>query len=418
EDFAAGLRYQLPVENPVDVDGRFFQKIPLVGGLTVWQANDVVIEALKEHQRLLRIESYQHSYPHCWRHKSPLIFRATRQWFIGMEAGTKRTLREIAKAAVDATAFFPAAGRARLESNVSNRPDWCVSRQRNWGTPIAFFVHNETGELHPHTEELLEQVAQRVEKEGIEAWFALEAAELLGGDAGSYRKVSDTLDVWFDSGTTHVSVLERRAELTKPADLYLEGSDQHRGWFDASLVTGCAIDGRAPFNGVLTHGFAVDGQGRKMSKSLGNVIAPQKVMDTLGAEILRLWVAATDYTGELALSDEILKRVVESYRRIRNTMRFLLANLDDFDQKAHELPVSEWVEIDRYALQMAERLQRQVLKDYEEFAFHLVVQKLQAFCSEDLGGFYLDILKDRLYTAAKHSVARRSAQSALYHITH
>ena len=418
EDFAVGLRYQLPLDNPVDVDGRFFQKIPLVGGLTVWQANDVVIEALKEHQRLLRIESYQHSYPHCWRHKSPLIFRATRQWFIGMEAGTKRTLREIAKAAVDATAFFPAAGRARLESNVSNRPDWCVSRQRNWGTPIAFFVHNETGELHPHTEELLEQVAQRVEKEGIEAWFALEAAELLGGDAGSYRKVSDTLDVWFDSGTTHVSVLERRAELTKPADLYLEGSDQHRGWFDASLVTGCAIDGRAPFNGVLTHGFAVDGQGRKMSKSLGNVIAPQKVMDTLGAEILRLWVAATDYTGELALSDEILKRVVESYRRIRNTMRFLLANLDDFDQKAHELPVSEWVEIDRYALQMAERLQRQVLKDYEEFAFHLVVQKLQAFCSEDLGGFYLDILKDRLYTAAKDSVARRSAQSALYHITH
>ena len=418
EDFAVGLRYQLPLDNPVDVDGRFFQKIPLVGGLTVWQANDVVIEALKEHQRLLRIESYQHSYPHCWRHKSPLIFRATRQWFIGMEAGTKRTLREIAKAAVDATAFFPAAGRARLESNVSNRPDWCVSRQRNWGTPIAFFVHNETGELHPRTEELLEQVAQRVEKEGIEAWFALEAAELLGGDAASYRKVSDTLDVWFDSGTTHVSVLERRAELTKPADLYLEGSDQHRGWFDASLVTGCAIDGRAPFNGVLTHGFAVDGQGRKMSKSLGNVIAPQKVMDTLGAEILRLWVAATDYTGELALSDEILKRVVESYRRIRNTMRFLLANLDDFDQKAHELPVSEWVEIDRYALQMAERLQRQVLKDYEEFAFHLVVQKLQAFCSEDLGGFYLDILKDRLYTAAKDSVARRSAQSALYHITH
>jgi isoleucyl-tRNA synthetase len=265
---------------------------------------------------------------------------------------------------------------------------------------------------------LLEQVAQRVEKEGIEAWFALEPSELLDGDAGSYRKVPDTLDVWFDSGTTHMGVLERRAELSKPADLYLEGSDQHRGWFDASLLTGCAIDGRAPFKGLLTHGFAVDGQGRKMSKSLGNVIAPQKVMDTLGADILRLWVATTDYTGELAISDEILKRVVESYRRIRNTLRFLLANLDDFDPQAHELPVTEWIEIDRYALQIAERLQRQVLKDYDEFEFHYVVQKLQAFCSEDLGGFYLDILKDRLYTLAKDSRARRSAQSALYHITH
>jgi len=418
EDFAVGLRYKLPVENPVDDDGRFFQRIPLVGGLSVWPANDIVIQALKDHERLLRIESYKHSYPHCWRHKSPLIFRATRQWFIGMDAGTERSLREIAKAAVDATAFYPAGGRARLEANVSNRPDWCVSRQRNWGTPIAFFVHKETGELHPRTDELLEQVAQRVEKEGIEAWFALEPQDLLGGDAGSYRKVPDTLDVWFDSGTTHVSVLERRAELTKPADLYLEGSDQHRGWFDASLLTGCAIDGRAPFNGVLTHGFAVDGQGRKMSKSLGNVIAPQKVMDTLGADILRLWVATTDYTGELAISDEILKRVVESYRRIRNTVRFLLANLADFDPKAHELPVAEWIEIDRYALQMAERLQRQVLKDYDGFEFHFVVQKLQAFCSEDLGGFYLDILKDRLYTSAKDSKARRSAQNALYHITH
>ena len=418
EDFAVGLRYKLPVENPVDDAGRFFQKIPLVGGLTVWQANDVVIQALQDHERLLKNESYRHSYPHCWRHKSPLIFRATRQWFIGMEAGTERTLREIAKAAVDATTFYPAGGRARLEANVSNRPDWCVSRQRNWGTPIAFFVHKETGELHPRTGELLEQVAQRVEKEGIEAWFALEAPDLLSGDAGSYRKVPDTLDVWFDSGTTHMSVLGRRAELTKPADLYLEGSDQHRGWFDASLLTGCAIDGRAPFHGVLTHGFAVDGQGRKMSKSLGNVIAPQKVMDTLGADILRLWVATTDYTGELAISDEILKRVVEGYRRIRNTLRFLLANLADFDPKAHELPVPDWIEIDRYALQMAERLQRQVLEDYDAFEFHFVVQKLQAFCSEDLGGFYLDILKDRLYTSAKDSRARRSAQSALYHITH
>jgi isoleucyl-tRNA synthetase len=301
---------------------------------------------------------------------------------------------------------------------ISNRPDWCVSRQRNWGTPMAFFVHRQTGELHPRTDELVEQVAMRVEQQGIEGWFSLDASELLGTDAATYRKVPDTLDVWFDSGTTHVSVLQRRTELAKPADLYLEGSDQHRGWFQSSLLTGCAIDGQAPFKGLLTHGFVVDGQGRKMSKSLGNVIAPQKIMDTLGADVLRLWIASTDYSGELSLSDEILKRIVEAYRRIRNTLRFLLANLDDFDPKAHELPVSEWIEIDRYALQMAQRMQRQVLRDYEAFEFHYVAQKLQAFCSEDLGGFYLDILKDRLYTSAKDSTARRSAQSALYHITH
>ena len=418
EDFAVGLRYKLPVENPVDDDGRFFAKIPVVGGLNVWQANDVVIQALKDHERLLRIESYKHSYPHCWRHKSPLIFRATRQWFIGMDLGSGRSLRQVASAAVEATAFYPSWGEARLEAMISNRPDWCVSRQRNWGTPMAYFVHKETGELHPRTDELVELVAKRVEQQGIEGWFSLEADELLGADAATYRKVPDTLDVWFDSGTTHMSVLARRNELTKPADLYLEGSDQHRGWFQSSLLTGCAIDGQAPFKGLLTHGFVVDGQGRKMSKSLGNVIAPQKVMDTLGADVLRLWIASTDYSGELSLSDEILKRVVESYRRIRNTLRFLLANLDDFDPKVHELPVTQWLEIDRYALQMAERLQRQVLKDYEAFEFHYVMQKLQAFCSEDLGGFYLDILKDRLYTAARDSSARRSAQSALYHITH
>ena len=416
EDFAVGLRYKLPVENPVDDDGRFFQKTPLVGGLTVWQANDVVIQALKDHERLLRSESYKHSYPHCWRHKSPLIFRATRQWFIGMDLGSGRGLRQVASAAVEATAFYPSWGEARLEAMISNRPDWCVSRQRNWGTPMAYFVHKETGELHPRTDELVELVAKRVEQQGIEGWFSLEAEEMLGADAATYRKVPDTLDVWFDSGTTHMSVLARRNGLAKPADLYLEGSDQHRGWFQSSLLTGCAIDGQAPFKGLLTHGFVVDGQGRKMSKSLGNVIAPQKVMDTLGADVLRLWIASTDYSGELSLSDEILKRVVESYRRIRNTLRFLLANLDDFDPKAHELPVAEWLEIDRYALQMAERLQRQVLKDYDAFEFHYVMQKIQAFCSEDLGGFYLDILKDRLYTAARDSSARRSAQNALYHI--
>ncbi|HEX4984923.1 MAG TPA: isoleucine--tRNA ligase [Burkholderiales bacterium] len=418
EDFAVGSRYRLPVDNPVDDDGRFFDKIPFVAGLTVWQANDVVIQALKDRERLVRAESHRHSYPHCWRHKTPLIFRATSQWFIGMDLEGGRNLRSLARAAVEATAFYPAWGEARLEAMIAGRPDWCVSRQRSWGTPMAFFVHKETGELHPRTDELVEQVARRVEEQGIEGWFSLEAPELLGTDAATYRKLPDTLDVWFDSGTTHASVLAKRAGLGKPADLYLEGSDQHRGWFQSSLLTGCAMDGRAPYDGLLTHGFVVDGQGRKMSKSLGNVIAPQKVMDTLGADILRLWIAATDYSGELSLSDEILKRVVESYRRMRNTLRFLLANLDDFDPQAHALPVVEWVEIDRYALQMAERLQRHVLKDYEAFEFHYVMQKLQAFCSEDLGGFYLDILKDRLYTSEKGSRARRSAQNALHQITH
>jgi isoleucyl-tRNA synthetase len=418
EDFEVGSRYDLPVDNPVDDDGRFFDSVSLVGGLSVWKANPVIVEALKEQQKLVRVEDYRHSYPVCWRHKSPIIFRATRQWFIGMQHVGKEPLREVAGRAVEATAFYPGWGRARLEAMVANRPDWCVSRQRSWGTPMAMFVHRETGEPHPRTEELFEAVAQRVEQQGIEAWFALTEEELLGEEAKTYRKAPDTLDVWFDSGTTHASVLERREELAKPADLYLEGSDQHRGWFQSSLLTGCAIDGRAPYRGLLTHGFVVAGDGRKMSKSLGNVIAPQKVMDTLGADILRLWVAATDYSGELSISDEILKRVVESYRRIRNTLRFLLANLDDFDAARDMLPAGEWLEIDRYAVQMTERLQRQLIADYERFEFHLVVQRLQTFCSEDLGGFYLDILKDRLYTTGKASQARRAAQSALHHIAH
>ncbi|MFN0041573.1 MAG: isoleucine--tRNA ligase [Burkholderiales bacterium] len=416
EDFAAGSRYGLPVDNPVDDDGRFFPKTPLVGGLSVWKGNEVVIQALKDRDRLVRLSSIRHSYPVCWRHKSPIIFRATRQWFVGMDEGPEKSLRAIARAAVAATAFYPSWGRARLEAMIVNRPDWCVSRQRNWGSPMPFFVHGESGELHPDTDRLLEQVAQRVEKQGIEAWFSLDAAELLGADAQTYRKVPDTLDVWFDSGSTHASVLARRPELANPADLYLEGSDQHRGWFQSSLLVGCAIHGRAPYKGLLTHGFVVDGNGRKMSKSVGNVIAPQKVMDSLGADILRLWVAATDYSGELSISDEILKRVVESYRRIRNTLRFLLANLDDFLWETDALPVADWLEIDRYALQMTQGVQKQILADYERYEFHLAVQKLQAFCSEDLGGFYLDILKDRLYTTGKTSRPRRAAQTALYHI--
>jgi isoleucyl-tRNA synthetase len=326
-------------------------------------------------------------------------------------------LRDAANKAVADTAFFPSWGRARLEAMIKNRPDWCVSRQRNWGVPMPLFVHKETGELHPKTAELLEKACQLVEQKGIEAWFSLDAETFLGADAKTYKKVTDTLDVWFDSGVTHASVLKRRPDLKYPADLYLEGSDQHRGWFQSSLLTGCAIDGRAPYDALLTHGFVVDGSGHKMSKSKGNVIAPQKVMEQYGADILRLWVASTDYSGELNISDEILKRVVESYRRIRNTTRFLLANLADFNPQKDLLPVSEWLEIDQYALWLTRNLQNAVLADYDKYEFHLAIQKFVAFCSEDLGGFYLDILKDRLYTTAANSKPRRAAQSTLFHIT-
>jgi isoleucyl-tRNA synthetase len=419
EDYLVGSRYGLKVDNPVGDDGRFYAGVPLVGGMSVWQANPVIIDTLDARGALFAHEKLAHSYPHCWRHKTPIIFRATRQWFIGMDvAGQRGTLREQALAAVDHTRFFPAWGRARLEAMIRNRPDWCVSRQRNWGVPMPFFTHKETGELHPRTSELLEIVAERVERQGIEAWFALDAAELLGDDAAQYDKTGHTLDVWFDSGVTHACVLKQRPELAHPADLYLEGSDQHRGWFQSSLLTGCATDGYAPFRALLTHGFVVDGHGHKMSKSRGNVVAPQKVMDQYGADILRLWVASTDYAGELTISDEILKRVVEGYRRLRNTLRFLLANLADFDPVRDALPVAEWLEIDRYALALTHALQNELIAHYDAYEFHHVAQKLQTFCSEDLGGFYLDILKDRLYTTGQASRARRAAQNALHHITH
>ena len=427
DDYQIGKVYGLPVNNPVGDDGRFLANTPAlsvspIAGKTVWEANPLVLQELEAKGRLLKSERITHSYPHCWRHKTPIIFRATTQWFIGMDHKDKEdaaTLRWIAERAVDETQFFPAWGRARLEAMMKTRPDWCVSRQRNWGVPIPFFLHKETGALHPRTAELIEEVALRVEQAGIEAWFSLDAKELLGDETDQYRKMSDTLDVWFDSGVTHLSVIRgsHKAQLAYPADLYLEGSDQHRGWFQSSLLTGCAIDGRAPFKALLTHGFVVDGKGLKMSKSKGNVIAPQKISDTLGADILRLWTAATDYSGELNISDEILKRVVESYRRIRNTLRFLLANTSDFDAAKDLLPPEHWLEIDRYALAMTRQMQAQCEADYGKYEFHRVVQSLQSFCSEDLGGFYLDILKDRLYTAAVNSTARRSAQSALWHIT-
>lgn len=425
DDYFIGQKYGLSNDSPVDDDGRFIATTPVVGGLFVWKANDVVIDTLRASGHLLHMEEIQHSYPHCWRHRTPIIFRSTPQWFIGMNKESPRnspqqhkTLRELAVDAVEATQFYPVWGRARLEAMIGNRPDWCVSRQRDWGVPMAFFVHRETGALHPHTDELLEKVAQRVEQQGIEAWFSLDAADLLGDEAKDYKKLPDTLDVWFESGTTHDTVLKPDAQLKYPADLYLEGSDQHRGWFQSSLLTGCAIDGRAPYDALLTHGFVVDGHGHKMSKSKGNVIAPQKIMDTSGADILRLWVASTDYSGELSISDEILKRVVESYRRIRNTLRFLLANLADFDPAADAVAVEEWLEIDRYMLAFTRGLQDELTQYYQRYEFHLAVHRLHNFCSEDLGGFYLDVLKDRLYTAAAKGIPRRSAQSALYHIAH
>lgn len=427
DDYNIGKKYGLPVNNPVGNDGKFISTVPALStgelaGKTVWEANPLVLAELEAKGRLLKQERIQHSYPHCWRHKTPIIFRATTQWFIGMENRkdeSEPTLRWIAERAVDETQFFPAWGRARLEGMMKTRPDWCVSRQRNWGVPIPFFLHKETGQPHPRTAELIELVAQRVEKAGIEAWFSLDAADLLGAEAEQYVKMKDTLDVWFDSGTTHWHVLRgsHAAVSTHPADLYLEGSDQHRGWFQSSLLSGCAIDGRAPYKALLTHGFVVDGKGHKMSKSKGNVIAPQQVSDKMGADILRLWTASTDYSGELSISDEILKRVVEGYRRIRNTLRFLLANVSDFDAAADMLPVDQWLEIDRYALALTRELQDSCRADYDRYEFHRVVQALQTFCSEDLGGFYLDILKDRLYTTAPKSVARRSAQSALWHVT-
>lgn len=422
DDYFVGQKYDLPNESPVDGNGVFKKDTTLVGGQFVWKANDVVIEALKASNHLMCVEKIAHSYPHCWRHKTPIIFRSTPQWFIGMgqqkSSPQSKSLRELAMAAVENTAFYPTWGRARLEAMIKNRPDWCVSRQRNWGVPMTFFVHKETHALHPNTAELLEQVAQKVEQSGIEAWFSLNAEELLKDDAKNYMKLTDTLDVWFDSGTTHSTVLKNSTDLKHPADLYLEGSDQHRGWFQSSLLTGCVTDGRAPYDALLTHGFVVDGKGHKMSKSKGNVIAPQKIMDTSGADILRLWVASTDYSGELSISEEILKRVVESYRRIRNTLRFLLANLADFNPQNDALALEDLLEIDRYMLAFTRNFQDDLNQSYQSYDFHQVVHKLHNFCSEDLGGFYLDILKDRLYTAAATGTPRRSAQSALYHITH
>jgi isoleucyl-tRNA synthetase len=413
EDYEVGLKYKLPIDNPVGSDGRFVAGTLLFEGEHVFEANKHVIAVLKERGALLHEETLKHSYPHCWRHKTPVIFRATAQWFISMEqAGLRKgALREIGK-----VKWMPAWGESRIGNMIADRPDWCISRQRVWGVPLALFTHRVTGEPHPRSAELLDAVAEHVEKGGIDAWYELDPAALLGAEANNYEKVNDILDVWFDSGVSHQCVSKHWPEVTMPADLYLEGSDQHRGWFHSALLTSVALHDRAPYRAVLTHGFTVDEHGRKQSKSLGNVIVPQKVIGALGADVLRLWIAATDYANEMSLSDEILKRVAESYRRMRNTVRFLLGNMAGFDPAQDQVAPDELVAIDRWALWRTEQLQEEVLAAYRNYQFHLVYQKVHNFCSVDLGGFYLDVLKDRLYTTPANSHARRSAQTAMFWI--
>jgi len=416
--------------NPVQGNGVYAPELPLFAGQHIWKANPVIAQALEDAGRLLAHSKITHSYPHCWRHKSPVIYRAAAQWFVRMDEGdgvftvdkAPGTLRQTALAAIEQTSFFPENGRVRLRDMIAGRPDWCISRQRSWGVPLPVFLHRDTGEAHPNTLEFIERAAQLVEKNGIEAWAKLDPAEWLGTEAAQYTKGQDILDVWFDSGSTFQHVLKGShagaAHETGPeADLYLEGHDQHRGWFHSSLLISCALNGRAPYKGLLTHGFTVDSKGHKMSKSKGNGVDPQDTSKKLGAEIIRLWVAASDYSGDIAGDDKILARVVDGYRRIRNTLRFLLANTSDFDASTDALPLDQLLEVDRYALARAAELQADILAHYAKYEFHPVVAKLQVYCSEDLGAFYLDVLKDRLYTTAPKSVARRSAQTALWHIT-
>ena len=438
DDFNSCLAHGMKTDdilNPVQGDGRYAAELPLFGGMNIWKAGPRIIEVLGEADRLFATDTLVHSYPHCWRHKTPVIYRAAAQWFVRMDEGVgvfaaetpAKTLRQTALDAIEQTRFFPENGKARLHDMIANRPDWCISRQRNWGVPLPFFLHKDTGELHPDTLALIDRAAAIVEEGGVEAWSRLSAADVLG-DSGAlsavnYTKTNDILDVWFDSGSTFAHVLRgshpgATSAAGPEADLYLEGHDQHRGWFHSSLLIASAMEGHAPYRGLLTHGFTVDGSGRKMSKSLGNVVSLQESTQKLGAEIIRLWCAATDYSGDLAIDAKILARVVDSYRRIRNTLRFLLANTSDFDVETDAVPLAEMLEIDRWALARAAQFQAEVLAHYEVYEFHPVVAKLQVFCSEDLGAFYLDILKDRLYTTAPKSPARRSAQTALWHITH
>jgi len=413
DDYVVGQRYGLAVENPVGSDGRFLPSTPLFAGEEVFDANVHVIEVLGTRGMLLKGEPYHHAYPHCWRHKTPVIFRATPQWFISMD---QAGLRKGALEAIAHVDWMPAWGEQRISGMIAGRPDWCVSRQRTWGVPIPLFVDKETGELHPRTAELIEEVAQRVERGGIDAWFDLDAATLLGADASRYDKSTDVMDVWFDSGVVHHALAQLRPEIIAPSDLYLEGSDQHRGWFHSSLLTSVAMHGRAPYRGVLTHGFTVDEKGRKMSKSVGNTLVPQKLTSTLGADVVRLWIAATDYANEMSVSEEILKRMADSYRRIRNTLRFLLGNMHGFDPAKDSLPWHDLVAIDQWAISKAFALQNDVVTAFRNYEFHDIYQQVHNFCVVELGGFYLDIIKDRLYTTGVRSMPRRSAQTAMYQL--
>jgi len=413
DDFNVGRAYGIGTLNLVDDNGVFVDAAGEFAGAHVYKVDDQVIAALEAHGTLVHQAKITHSYAHCWRTKTPLIYRATPQWFISM---SENGLLEKALDAVKNVAWHPEWGAARISGMLSSSPDWCVSRQRTWGVPITLFVNRQTQELHPRTAQLFEEVAQKVAENGIDAWFELDVADILGEEAADYQKVTDTMDVWFDSGTTHYSVLEQRPELRFPADLYLEGSDQHRGWFQSSLKTSIAMHGIAPYKGVLTHGFTVDGQGRKMSKSIGNVMSPQKVCNTLGADIIRLWVASSDFSAEMAVSDEILNRTADAYRRIRNTARFLLSNLNGYTPADNLVAIDDMLALDQWVLGRAGELQTEIEAAYHSYNFHAVYQKITHFCSQDLGGFYLDIIKDRQYTCGADSLARRSAQTAMYHL--
>ena len=415
DDYVVGLQYNLPVDCPVDGKGVFIESTEGVAGEFIFKANATIIGLLESHGTLVKHEPITHSYPHCWRHKTPVIFRATPQWFVSM---TQKNLRDKVNDEILNVKWIPNWGQKRIELMVGNRPDWCISRQRYWGSPITLFINKNTGELHPDTEKLFEVVAKKIELEGIEAWFKLQVEDVLGSEAKDYEKTTDTLDVWFDSGVSHYAVLKASSYLSDVADMYLEGSDQHRGWFQSSLLTSCAINERAPYKQVLTHGFTVDQNGHKMSKSLGNVIPPQKVVNSLGADILRLWIGSTDYSGEMTVSDEILNRSADSYRRIRNTMRFMLANMQGFDPKIDLVDMNNMLVLDRWIVSKTHDLQQQVIKEYDNYNFHFVMKAILNFCTNDLGGFYLDVIKDRQYTTQTDSLARRSAQSALFHISH
>ena len=413
DDFTVGLKYDLEVYNPVGSNGVFLADTEIFAGQSVFKANPNVIELLIEKDVLLKHVDIKHSYPHCWRHKSPIIFRATPQWFVSMD---QSGLRKAAMDAIAETEWMPNWGQKRIESMVEGRPDWCISRQRTWGVPIPLFVHQQTGDLHPDSQQIMEQVAQQVEQQGIDAWFESDAADWLGDEAADYDKVTDTLDVWFDSGVSHACVLARRDYLNRPADLYLEGSDQHRGWFQSSLITSIAATGQAPYKSVLTHGFVVDAKGKKMSKSVGNVVAPQKVVNNLGADIIRLWAASSDYSAEMSVSDEILKRTADSYRRIRNTARYLLSNLSDFNPATDIVKTEDMLALDQWAVDRAYACQQTIIEAYDNYQFHTIYQQIHNFCAQEMGSLYLDITKDRQYTMQEDSVGRRSSQTAMYHI--